>query len=144
MHLIILILKYFECLILSGIFRWSLRCSSGFSRNIYRLCACLLYLFNFFLFLLETIEHIIQSIDVELLIIKTATAHLAFDRCATNENIFFFLVTCADFLILLSQKLNDDYFNETFIVRVAFIQIMPAFKKKCFFPSYNLVILSLN
>jgi hypothetical protein len=106
---------------LSGIFRWSLRCSSGFGRNIHRLCACLLYLLSFFLFLLKIIGHATQSIGVELLIIRIVTAHLSFDRCAANESTFLFLVTCVDFLILPSQKLNDDYFNETFIVRVAFI-----------------------
>jgi hypothetical protein len=121
MYLIMLILKCFECPMLSGIFRWSLRCSFGFGRNIYRLCACLLYFFGFFLFLLETIGHATQSTGVELLIIRIVNAHFGFNRCAANESTFFFLVTCADFLILPSQKLNDDCFNETFVVRVAFI-----------------------
>jgi hypothetical protein len=144
MHLIILILKCVECLMLSGIFRWSLRCSSGFGYNVHRLCACLLYLLSFFLFLFKTIGHVTQSTGVELLIIRTVTAHPSFNRCAANESTFFSLVTCADFLILPSQMFNDDYFNKTFVVRVAFIQIMPAFKKKCFLPSYDLVILSFN
>jgi hypothetical protein len=80
------------------------------------------------LFLLETIGHVTLSTGIELLAIGTATVHPTFDRYAANESTFIILATLACFIIIRSQELNHDCFDEALIVRVSFISLRPSTK----------------
>ena len=134
----VLIMKLFEYPTLSWILRWSLCRSSASSRDVHRLRACPRYLLSFFLFLLEAVGHTILSIGVELLIVRIATIYLAFNRYIASEGTFSFLATFVCFVILLSQDLNNDCFNQIFIVQVSLIQVISCFYIERLPPEYSL------